>query len=252
MASPSTTKSTPAVASSSSSLHPRLTFRDWLRFALFLFIPLYARFYISPSLSSLLGHIYVIGTTGISIVHFRGDVVGLSHVADVAYGVAISSAPRLGRLYSYTARMIPNIEGWRGEVLDWAFIARSVMYILPEMYGKDVKKLNEEYTHAYPGFPVCVLSCCVPIVWCCFGGRGYSWYNLFFTWSVLSHFFEDVYLICLNYRSLCRSGKTVREDSWPHKDATKKPGRWMNGHGRELTLGEVIQWHSTGSITPKT
>lgn len=138
MASTSAKTSTTAVASTS-SLHPRLTFRDGLRFVLFLVIPIYAQFCISPSISSAFGHMYIIGTTGICIVHFSGGIVSLAQVGDVVHGLAISSFTGLSKSYSLTAWIVPDIEGWRGIVIHWAFIAIYLIFLLPENYGSDVK-----------------------------------------------------------------------------------------------------------------
>lgn len=108
--------STNAVASTP-SLHPLLTSRDRLRFALFLIIPVYAQFCISPSISSALEHIYIVGTTGICIVHLSGDIasgeiINLGLVVDIVYGPAISCFPRFSKLYSLTAWIIPEIGGY--------------------------------------------------------------------------------------------------------------------------------------------
>jgi hypothetical protein len=138
MASTSATMSPTAVASTS-SLHPRLTFRDGLRFVLFLVISIYARFWISPSISSAFGHIYIIGTTGICIVHSSGGIVSLGQVGDVVYALAISSFASLSKSYSLTAWIVPDIEGWRGIVIHWAFIALNLIFLLPENYGSDVQ-----------------------------------------------------------------------------------------------------------------
>ena len=138
MASTSATMST-TTAASTASLHPRLTFRDGLRFVLFLVIPIYARFCISPSIVSAFGHIYIIGITGICIVHFSGGIVSLGQVGDVVYGLAISSFPGLSKSYSLTAWIVPDIEGWRGILIYWVFMATSLIFLLPENYGSDVK-----------------------------------------------------------------------------------------------------------------
>jgi hypothetical protein len=81
---------TTAVASTS-SLHPRLTFRDGLRFVLFLVLPIYSRFCVLPSIASIFRQIYIIGTTSICIVYFSGGIVSLGEVGDVVYGLAIAS-----------------------------------------------------------------------------------------------------------------------------------------------------------------
>ncbi|KAF1939619.1 hypothetical protein EJ02DRAFT_381545, partial [Clathrospora elynae] len=151
MASTSATMLTTAVARTS-SLHPRLTFRDGLRFVLFLIIPTYAQFCILPSISSAFGHIYIIGTTSICIVHFSGGIISLGQVGDVVYGLAISSFPGLSKSYSLTAWIVPDIEGWRGIVIYWAFIAASLIFLLPENYGSDVAALSAEYKHTCPLF----------------------------------------------------------------------------------------------------
>jgi hypothetical protein len=138
MASTSAKMPTTAVASTS-SLHPRLTFCDGLRFVLFLVLPIYSRFCVSPSISSILGHIYIIGTTGICIVHFSGGMVSLGEIGNVVYGLAIASFPGLSRLCSLIASIVPDIEGWRGIVIHWAFIAKYLIFLLPENYGSDVQ-----------------------------------------------------------------------------------------------------------------
>jgi hypothetical protein len=143
MASSSATMSTNPITTTP-SLHPPLTFRDRLRFALFMIIPVYAQFCVSPSISSALQHIYIVGTTGICIVHFSGDIVGgeiinLGLVGDIVYGLAISCFPRLIKSYSLTAWIIPKIGGWRATVMHWAIIVRFLTYLLPENYGSKVE-----------------------------------------------------------------------------------------------------------------
>lgn len=143
MASASTTMSTNSVASTP-SLHPPLTSRDRLRFALFVIIPVYAQSCISPSISSALEHIYIVGTTGICIVHFSGEIVGgeiinLGLVGDIVYGLAISCFLRLSKSYSLTAWIMPEIGGWGGTVIQWAIIMRALRYLLPENYGSKLE-----------------------------------------------------------------------------------------------------------------
>ncbi|KAF2828522.1 hypothetical protein CC86DRAFT_465320 [Ophiobolus disseminans] len=241
----------PTAVTTTSSLHPRLTIRDRLRFVLFLVIPIYARLCILPSLFSAFGHICIIGTIGICIAQFSGGIVSLGQVGDVACGLAISSFPGWGKLYSLTAWVL-DIEGWRGIVIHWAFVATCLIFLLPENYGSDVKTLSAEYKHAYPLFGTYTGIFSAFIVRCFFWRREYSWYNVLIVWAILTSFVECFYLIRLNYICLCRSGKTVRENSWPYKDMFKKPWQFTDGYGKELTMKETLQWHSTGSIRPKT
>lgn len=121
------------------SLHPRLNPLDYLRFLLFLTIPLYVQFSIPPSLASVLGHQYMFATTGICIVHFSGGAVGLDWVRHVVCGLAMSCLPNLSQSYPFLTWIVPNIQGWRGIAVNWMFAALPLIDLLPEIYGRDVQ-----------------------------------------------------------------------------------------------------------------
>lgn len=55
----------PTAPAVSTSLHPRLALRDILRLMLFFAIPIYTRFCIISSISSVLGHTCIIGSIGV-------------------------------------------------------------------------------------------------------------------------------------------------------------------------------------------
>lgn len=90
-------------------------------------------------MSSIFRHIFIIGTTGISILHFSGGIISLGHVEDVVYGIAMSSFPGLNKSYSFIAWIVPDIEGWRGIMIQWTYIAILLIFLLPESYGRDVR-----------------------------------------------------------------------------------------------------------------
>jgi hypothetical protein len=128
-----------ASAKNTSSLHLRLTLRDVLRLVLFLVTPIYARSCIPSSISAKLRHIYIIGSTGVCIVHFSGGRVGLDLVGDAVYGLAMSTFPSWSKSIPLIAWMVPTIEGWHGTVINWMFIAMRLTTLLPEEYGEDVE-----------------------------------------------------------------------------------------------------------------
>lgn len=129
------------------TLHPRISFRDTVRLALFLIIPIYTRICISPSISSIFWHVYAIGTTGICMVYFSKENIGLNQVGDVIYGVLVSSFPSWDRSLPLIGWIMPEKQGWRGEVFYWVFVARQLTYLLPEWYGSDVEV---KYNFPYP------------------------------------------------------------------------------------------------------
>jgi hypothetical protein len=88
---------------STPSLHPRFTSHDILRIALFLIIPIYARFCIESSVLSTFGHVYVIGTTGVCIVYFSTGMIGLDLIGDIIQGLLVSSFPCWSKSLSLVA-----------------------------------------------------------------------------------------------------------------------------------------------------
>jgi hypothetical protein len=136
MPTPSTAGTVPVT--DTASLHPYISNRDVVRLALFFIIPIYTRIHILPSISSTLGHIYIAGSTGVCIVHFSRGNIPLDLVGDIVYGLLVSRLPSWGKLL-LPAWIMPEIEGWRGEVVYWAFATRVLTYLLPEYYGRDVE-----------------------------------------------------------------------------------------------------------------
>jgi hypothetical protein len=126
-------------AASAISLHPCLTLRDKLRFGLFFAITMYGRLCLSASVWSTFWHIYIVGSTGVCIVHFSGDYISLGQVGDIVYGLAISSFPIWSKSYRLTSWIVPEIEGWIGLLLYWAFMITKLNCLLPERYGSDIQ-----------------------------------------------------------------------------------------------------------------
>jgi len=123
-------------------LHSHINFCDMVRIALFLVIPVYARIYLFSSILVVFGHVYVIGCTGVCIIHFSGGVFRLNSVWDVIYGLLMSSFPSWSTSILRIFWVGPKIDGWRWEVVYWTFVARGLTYLLPEYYGSDVKVRN--------------------------------------------------------------------------------------------------------------
>lgn len=120
-------------------LHSRIAFRDMVRIALLLIIPIYARLYLFASVFTAFGHVYVIGTTSICVVYFSKGKIGLHSVWDIIYGLLVSSFPSWGPSILSFLWVGPNIQGWRWEVVYWTFVASRLNYFLPEYYGSDVE-----------------------------------------------------------------------------------------------------------------
>ncbi len=121
------------------SLHSQIAFRDLVRMALLLIIPIYARIYLFSSIVSAFGHVYVIGTTSICVVYFSQGKISLQSVWDIIYGLLVSSFPSWGPSILSFLWVRPSIQGWRWEVLYWTFVIRHLNYFLPEYYGSDVE-----------------------------------------------------------------------------------------------------------------
>jgi hypothetical protein len=129
----------PTAPVASTSLHPRLTFPDILRIILFSAIPIYTRFCVITSISSVLRHTCIIGSIGVNIVHFSGGVVTLDQVRCIVYALAMSSFPSWSKPYSLLAWVVPDVKGWRGAVIHWVFAMSSSTCLLPESYGRDIQ-----------------------------------------------------------------------------------------------------------------
>ncbi|KAF1994455.1 hypothetical protein P154DRAFT_527090 [Amniculicola lignicola CBS 123094] len=120
-------------------LLPHLSFRDRVRMALFLVIPVYARVFLFSSVSVTFWHLYIVGTTGVSIAHFSKGNIGLASVWDVLYGLLEASFPSWGASILWFLWIDHGIVGWRWEVIYWIGVPRRLAYLLPELYGSDVK-----------------------------------------------------------------------------------------------------------------
>jgi hypothetical protein len=211
--------SSAAYDASTPSLHPRFIFHDILRIALFLIIPIYARFCIEPSVLSTFGHVYVIGTTGVCIVHFSSGIIGLDLTGDIVHGLLVSSFPRWSNSLSLVAWIVPDIGGYRGEIIYWAFVATHVSQLLPDYYGSDIQvrysgvcpmyiselkhadeqMLRNEYNYAYPHTTNYINIISVTVVYCAYWRKDYSWYNVLTIWAIISSCIEYAYLAYLNY-----------------------------------------------------
>jgi len=116
-----------------------LSIRDAFRLALFFIIPVYARLYLSSSVLAAFGHVYVVGCTGISAVYFSGETVSVDAIWDIVYGLSVGSFPSWGPSILQILWVGPAIEGWRWEVVYWAFVSRRLTYFLPDDYGRNVE-----------------------------------------------------------------------------------------------------------------
>jgi hypothetical protein len=204
---------------STPSLHPRFTFHDKLRIALFLIVPIYARFCIEPSFSSTFRHVYVIFTTGVCIVHFSSGMIDLDLIGDIVHGLWVSSVPYWIKSLSLVGWTVPDTGGWRGEIFYWAFIATQLSQLLPEYYGSDVQvrysglcpmviselkhadeqMLCKEYNYAYPHTTNYINTIAIPVVYCIYWRKDYSWYHILTIWAIISSCIEYAYLAYLNY-----------------------------------------------------
>ncbi|KAI8935136.1 hypothetical protein NX059_007730 [Plenodomus lindquistii] len=142
---------------------------------------------------------FIVGSTGVSIVHLSGGIASLGLVGDAVYALAIASLPGLSKSYSLLTWIIPDIDGWRGTAIHWAFIAVSLTFLLPEVYGKDVAALMDEYEYAYPPFKHCLAIFSGLIVLCLYGRRGYPWSSLLAICGLLGRFLQCGFLMYKNY-----------------------------------------------------
>ncbi|KAK4084303.1 uncharacterized protein Triagg1_783 [Trichoderma aggressivum f. europaeum] len=120
-------------------LRSHTAFRDMVRIALLLIIPIYARLYLFSSILTAFAHVYVIGTTSICVVYFSKEKINLHSAWDIIYGLLVSSFPSWGPSILSFIWVGPKFQGWRWEVVYWTFVARQLSYFLPEYYGSDVE-----------------------------------------------------------------------------------------------------------------
>ena len=114
-----------------------------MRLALFLVIPIYARFLFGSSILAVLGHVYAFVTTSICIANFAGEFVSIRDVWDIIYGFLMCShltwippahLPSLVKLLWVGS----TVDGWKWEFIYWMCVAKRLTYLLPEAYGNDV------------------------------------------------------------------------------------------------------------------
>ncbi|KAL6837960.1 hypothetical protein V8C40DRAFT_18667 [Trichoderma camerunense] len=235
-------------------LHSQTAFRDLVRMALLLIIPIYARVYLFASVFTAFGYVYVIGTTSICVVYFSKGRISLHSVWDIIYGLLVSSFPSWGPSILSFLWVGPTIQGWRWEVLYWTFVTRRLNYFLPEYYGGVVEELIREYPHAVPKFQrnVAIVSCV--IIYFVFVSEESPWHEIFLIISIISPFIQYGYILYLNYTHLQKFGKTVRQDSWPYRGMYTR--KWaVDGGGKPIrinhTLAEWTQFLASGDIKPK-
>ncbi|KAF2123688.1 hypothetical protein P153DRAFT_303584 [Dothidotthia symphoricarpi CBS 119687] len=165
----------------------------------------------------------------------------LAFAWDFYYGLLLCSFPSWATSILRISWFGPGMTGWRWEVGYWLFVARNLAYLLPEAYVSDVELLIPEYKHAYPSFELFINSISGAVVYFFLWPKGCPWYDALRMVTILNSFVGYVHLACLNYKSLQKSGKTVRQNSWPYKDMyTKQP-----------SAAEWIRWHATGSMRPR-
>ncbi|KAF2799196.1 hypothetical protein K505DRAFT_390063 [Melanomma pulvis-pyrius CBS 109.77] len=199
-------------------LHSHINLRDRVRIVLFLAIPIYARIYLFSSISVAFGHIYVIGCTGVCIVHFSNGIIGLGTVRDIIYGLFTSSFPGWSTSILRILWVGSSIEGWRWEIVYWTFVGRQLTYLLPKYYGSDVEALIEEYRNGYPQYERNIFMISGAIVYMILWPKGCSWYDAMLMTGILRCFIQYGYLLCLNYAHLRIFGMTARQDLWTYRD----------------------------------
>jgi hypothetical protein len=64
---------------------------DMARTVLFVAIPIYSRVFLFSSLGAALSHLYIVGTTLISIVHFSKNETMSNLAWDIFYGLVVAS-----------------------------------------------------------------------------------------------------------------------------------------------------------------
>jgi hypothetical protein len=70
---------------------------DMARTVLFAAIPIYSRVFLFSSLRAALSHLYIVGTTLISIVHFSKNETMSNLAWEIFYGLVVASFPGWGQ-----------------------------------------------------------------------------------------------------------------------------------------------------------
>jgi hypothetical protein len=175
----------------------RMSFLDRVRVALFLAIPLYARFWPFASVLKIVGHLCIIGTTVISSDYFSKGGLGLALFWDIFYGLIVSSFPTWAICLVRITWLGCNMKGWRWEVSYWTFVARNLVYLsTTALWTGNRSKLpreqsyymnttdamtrtatQPEYAHAYPDFGPYVSTPVGAVVYFFLWSEGYRWYE---------------------------------------------------------------------------
>jgi hypothetical protein len=115
------------------------TLRNAMRIALMSAIPAYAQMLIPLSPWAVLVHLFVVGTTFVSIAHFSGGTMSHFLALEIVYGLFICVVPAWGRHFLRMTWFGCNIDGWRAHIVYCVFVARKLTYFLPTNYGSDVE-----------------------------------------------------------------------------------------------------------------
>ncbi|PVH91100.1 hypothetical protein DM02DRAFT_498789, partial [Periconia macrospinosa] len=152
------------------------------------------------------------------IAHSSGGFISLDSVWDIVYGLLISVYPQWSTSILKIMWLGPEIGVWRWEVVYWTFVAKQLVYLLPENFGTDVQDLIKEYQYVNPD-PVGGAGIIAgAIVYLFLWPKGCRWYGVYHMWRTIAEFIEHGYFAYLNYAHLKDYGKTVRQDIGPLKD----------------------------------
>ncbi|EHK49777.1 hypothetical protein TRIATDRAFT_18564, partial [Trichoderma atroviride IMI 206040] len=155
----------------------------------------------------------------ICIIYFSKGMISLRSVWDIIYGLLVSSFPSWGASILQIIWDESKIQGWRWEVVYWTWVAIQLSYLLPEYYGSDVQVLNTEQYDAFTHVRSYIYIISGTIVYFALWPEGCPWQHAFLILVIISSFIEYGYLLNLKYAHLQNSGKTVRQDSWPHMES---------------------------------
>jgi hypothetical protein len=200
----------------------RMGTHDMVRAVLFVAIPAYARIFLFSPLLAALGHLYIVGTILISIVHFSKNAVVSELAWDIFYGLLLSTFlswdPQLFTSIIPAAWINNTIKGWRWEVIYWMTVFRHLAYLFAEYYGSKIEvryrqgpTLIVELLVIYEQVPIHVHNLAHPtthrylniisaaIVYFFPWPEGMAWYNTISILLTVSSFIRYVFQALLSY-----------------------------------------------------
>ncbi|CAI6332070.1 unnamed protein product [Periconia digitata] len=207
----------------------------YVRLTLFLSIPIFARIFLfGPALDTFI-RLYVLATTGVSMVHFGRGHVNLDTVKEVLYGLAVSSYPSWGSSLLQYLWVGSEVRGLRWEIVYWMFVLRWLAYFLPQEYGIDVESLMNIYHTTNRQLDAYVIIIAGSIVCSVLWPAESPLYEGLIMLYVVHMFVKHYYLAYSNYSRLCEREKKAQK-TFSKKNTYRKKRRTSKTRGEQVRV----------------